>query len=106
MGRNTHPKLNEWRDGEYHRFRPVGSSHVKDAPPYVTPDDGRLIVYEAELGNGVALPNGHSSMSFATAYADGFESVMASMFWAGHRKGIEEGKRQALAEVRKVLGID
>lgn len=98
MGRNSIPKLGEWRDGKQYRFRAIDSFRPDD-DSYPKPEDGRMIVYEVQIGK-----DGPTDV-LATAFADGFEEVMAAMWSAGFRKGQQSGRDEKLREVQDALGI-
>jgi hypothetical protein len=91
MGRNSIPKLGEWREGHLYRFR------TSDGDPVFSAEGGKFIVYEVIKSEGVHV--------LATAFADGLQEVMASMWESGFDKGKQDGKRQALADVRRALGV-
>lgn len=95
MGRNSIPKIGQWRDGSLYRFRAIGKDES------VSSDCGAMIVYERVFRDG----DEEQAEVLATAFADGFQEVMAAMFEAGFRKGRAEGKHDALARVRDVLGL-
>lgn len=98
MGRNSIPKLNEWRDGKLYRFRATAVFGGKsDGPP--VPEDGRQIVYEIQCGK-----NGPISV-LGVAYADGFEEVMAAMWADGYAHGKRDGLNEKAAEMRRVIGV-
>lgn len=95
MGRNTIPKLNEWRNSELHRFR---YSNGKTPIEVNSLSNGRMIIYE------VAKTNGDVEV-LATAFADGMEEVMAAMFRDGEMKGYKKGVEDAKRKMREAFGI-
>lgn len=97
MGRNAIPKLGEWRDGRLYSFRAVGTVKKRnEAPP--SPEDGRLVVYEVQVGK-----KGPPEV-LGTAYADGFQEVMAAMWADGYARGKRDGMKEKAAEVRRAIG--
>lgn len=97
MGRNATPKLGVWRDGKCYRFTTTGRAYRGTEAGYPTPDDGRMIVYEVEDGNGVEV--------LGACWADGFEECMASMWQSGYHKGERAGYEKAKQEIRDALGV-
>jgi hypothetical protein len=97
MGRNSIPKLGEWRDGKLYRFRSVAD---RGDDSYPKPDDGRMIVYEVQRGKDGPVD------VLGTAFADGFQSAMAAMWESGYERGLRAGKEQKLREVQSALGIE
>lgn len=91
MGRNSIPKLFEWRDGVLYRFR---SSSGKD----LQANSGDMIVYERDIAGG-------ETEVLATAWADGLTEVMTAMFEAGQCKGYNKGYAKAQTDIRRSLGI-
>lgn len=105
MGRNAIPKLGEWRDGQLYEFTVRAHWPDKADPPYPRPDDGRMICYERTNAPYLVQAGAPVSEILATCYADGFQECMASMYHDGFTKGKAEGRKEALAEVRRALGI-
>lgn len=98
MGRNAHPKLDEWRDGELYEFSANAAGDT--TPP--RPDDGRQIVYRVtNVVRGIPVER-----TLACCYADGFQSVMASMYADGFAQGKREGMLEAQRQMRRALGLD
>lgn len=91
MGRNSIPKLYEWRDGKLYRFRTPSRETLKS-------NSGELISYECEtiLGGTEIL---------ATAWADGLSELLSAMFHAGYAKGQQKGRSEAQANIRIALGL-
>jgi hypothetical protein len=99
VGRNSIPKLGEWRGGKLYEF--VSKDDTRhNGPP--KPDDGRMIVYRMKSPgiDGMACET-----VLATAFADGFQECMASMFTSGYGKGEKAGYERAKAEMRAALGV-
>jgi hypothetical protein len=91
MGRNSIPKLYEWRDGVRYRFRLQSGGSV------FSPESGDFVIYERQTMDGVEV--------LATAWADGLSELMAAMFESGFEKGKSEGISEAKADIRKALGV-
>lgn len=91
MGRNSIPKLFEWRDGMLYRFRSSSGKGLQA-------DSGEMIVYEREISGG-------ETEVLATAWADGLTEVMAAMFEAGQWKGYNKGYAKAQTDIRRSLGV-
>lgn len=96
MGRNLTPKLGEWRDDECYSF-------IVQAKPHASPDpnSGDLIVYQREFRVDGKLKRD----VLCCAWADGIQSVMATMYAEGYRKGVRDGKVQKLVEIQAALGV-
>jgi len=97
MGRNTIPKLFEWRDGKCYQFKTLKEDEFS-----IQSDDGSFIVYEC-LSMG---PDGKEIREvLGTAYADGLCELMATMFACGYFRGRSEGYENAQKDIRKALGV-
>jgi hypothetical protein len=95
VGRDLIPKIGEWRDGKLYAFRSVNSMSKDDSPP--KPDDGRMIVYEVQHGK-----DGEVEV-LGTAFADGFQAVMAAFWEAGYQHGRRDGRKEKLQEIQAAL---
>lgn len=103
MGRNSIPKLGEWRDGKLYRFTQLKKS-ASDPDECLVPTDpnsGRMVSYEC-----VSAPLGYEQTEIlACCWQDGYHEVMASMYHSGHSNGYKLGFEEALRSVRASLGI-
>lgn len=80
MGRNSVPKIGEWRDGELHKI--------------VRGD--QLISYEVTRADG-------TTETLACAFNDSIDEVLISFWMSGHVRGKRAGRNQKTREIKKLL---
>jgi hypothetical protein len=92
MGRNSIPKLGEWREGKLY------SVHAIEKPESpAQPDDGRMVVYE--------WITAESREVLSAFHADGFAECVAAAWRDGYNKGVLAGAHRAKQEIRAALGL-
>lgn len=94
MGRNSYPKMGEWRDGELHDIRASDGEYPK-------PDDGKSVIYTKQIMSH----GGPVKFTLAVAWADGLQGLLACFWQSGFDKGRQAGREEALREVRAAIGI-
>lgn len=90
MGRNSTPKLDEWRGGERLSIGPRNGKNLSTS-------SGDQIVYSVEKYDGTEDIR-------AVCYADGAAECLAAFWQSGFHKGVKAGIEQARAEMRATLG--